>query len=317
MMTPQAVIEAYVSDIARRLPRSKRSDVALELQALLREELEGKAADRGTAPDEAMALELVRASGTPEDVADRYRPAGFVIIPANGAGQFATIAFVGVLLQWLVTLPAALLKEPGRELVMLGAWWTSHGLGALWWPSFMVTAAIIAGWMRHTWPPAQPTPWRPQKQDTGEINRALWTLGGIASAIGIAIVTNASWIFGQLLSPPVATAFAFSPDFLPVGGAMVLLLWSLSACTYAIVFFEGRWRELTRRIELALTIVWFAGMTWLTLGPAIYVSPVTDEAAKGWLSLIALFILIDLGVKTYRYMKRPRIADALAAIART
>jgi hypothetical protein len=317
MMTPQAVIEAYVSDVARRLPRARRNDVALELQALLQEELQGKAGDRGTAPDEAMALELVNAFGLPEDVADRYRPAGFVIIPANRAGQFVTIALVGVLLQWLVTLPAALLKEPGGELAALGAWWISQGLGALWWSGFMVLAAIIAGWMRHTWPPAQPKAWRPHSQDTGLINRPLWTLGGIAAAIGIAILVNASWIFGQLLSPPVAKVFTFNPDFLPVGGAMVVLLWSLSACTYAIVFFEGRWRELTRRIELALCVAWFAGLTWLSLGPTIYVSPVTDEATKGWLSLIALFVLIDLGVKTYRYMKRPRIADALAAIAKT
>jgi hypothetical protein len=61
MMTPQAVIEAYVSDIARRLPRARRNDVALELQALLQEELQGKAGDRGTAADEAMAAERLAA----------------------------------------------------------------------------------------------------------------------------------------------------------------------------------------------------------------------------------------------------------------
>lgn len=51
MMTPEAVVEAYVSDVARRLPRAKRNDVALELQALLHDELSGKAEASGRAAD--------------------------------------------------------------------------------------------------------------------------------------------------------------------------------------------------------------------------------------------------------------------------
>ena len=54
MMTPEAVIEAYVGDVARRLPRARRDDVALELRALLLEELQGKAEAQGRAADEAM-----------------------------------------------------------------------------------------------------------------------------------------------------------------------------------------------------------------------------------------------------------------------
>ena len=135
-MTPQAVVEAYVSDVASRLPRARRNDVALELQALLGEELQGKADAAGRAADEAMAIELVHAFGAPDDVADRYRPAGFTIVPATRSTKFAAIAFGGVALQWLITLPAALLEtpEPGREFVALGGWWLTHGIGALWWP---------------------------------------------------------------------------------------------------------------------------------------------------------------------------------------
>ena len=306
MMTPKDVVDAYVNDVARRLPRAMRNDVALELQALLSDEVQGRADAGGRAADEAMALDLVRAFGSPEEVAERYRPAAFVIIPTTRSGKFAAIALGGVALQWLVTLPAALLKEPGREAVALGGWWLTQGIGALWWPGFMVTAAIIAGWARHKWPPAQPTTWRPRGQDSDRINRTLWTFGGVAAALGIAAVTSARWVFEQFLPPQVGVAFAFDPDIITVGGAMVVAMWSLTALALAIVFFEGRWRPLTRNLDFVLSTMWFAALTWLVVGPRIYLSPATDESAKGWIALVALLVLIDLGVKNYRLAQRPR-----------
>lgn len=317
MMTPDAVLEAYVSDVARRLPRLKRNDVALELQALLNDELQGKAEARGVAADEAMALELVRGFGSPEDVAGSYRPAGFVIIPSTRSRQFAGLALGGVVLQWLITLPVTLAHAPGQTLAAFGAWWLTLGIGALWWPGFMVTAAIIAGWARHRWPPAEVSTWRPRRQDTDNINRALWAFGAAAASTGIAAVVGARWAFEHLLAPQVADAFAFNPGFLPVGGALVVLLWSCNALLFAIVIFEGRWRMLTRALDIALNTLWVAALTWLTLGPRIYLSDTTDQGAKGWLSLVAALVLIDVGVKIYRIWQRPRVADALAVIART
>ena len=43
-MDPQALIESYVDDVVRRLPRRQRSDVGLELRSLLGEELAARAA---------------------------------------------------------------------------------------------------------------------------------------------------------------------------------------------------------------------------------------------------------------------------------
>jgi len=278
--------------------------------------LQGKAEMRGVAADEAMALELVRTFGSPEDVADRYRPTGFVIIPPTRSHQFAALALVGVLLQWLITLPTALQQADVNPLVALGGWWLSLGLGALWWPGFMVTAAVVAGWTRHRWPPAETSTWRPRRQDTDDISRPLWAVGGIAAGLGIAAVVGARWAFEHWLSPQVADAFAFDPDFLPVGGALVVLLWSGNAALFAIVFLEGRWRALTRKLDMALGALWFMALTWLTLGPRIYLSDTTDQAAKGWLSLVALLVLFDVGIKTWRLVQRPRSADMLASIAR-
>ena len=316
MMTPEAVVEAYVGDVAQRLPRSKRNDVALELLALLRDELQGKAEMSGRVADEAMALELVRAFGAPEDVAERYRPAGFTIIPATRSERFAAIALGGVLLQWAITLPAALLKEPGREIVMLGSWWLTYGLGALWWPGFMVTAAIFGGWVRHRWPPASVSTWRPSARDRDEINRTTWVISSIAAAFGIAALVGAPWWAKHLLPPAAQDVFEYHADFLPLGGAVVVAMWTLQALSGAIVFFEGRWRVLTRRIDLAIALLWLVALTWLAVGPRIFARDAANEAAKFWLGVVAVIVAIDLGLKIYRHLRRPRAA-ALAGIVKT
>ena len=313
-MTPDAVVQAYVSEVARLLPRARRNDVALELHALLSEELQGKADAQQRQADEAMALELVRSFGAPEVVAERYLPTGFVVIPSIRTKSFTTIAAIGVGLQWLITLPDALLNQPGREFVSLGAWWLSHGIGALWWPGFMITVSIIAAWLRHRWPPAKTTSWRPR--DTDSINRPLWVLSAVASLLGVATLVSASWVAENFL-PSVATIFLFDQDFIPVVGAVVVTLWIGTAVHALVVFSEGRWRRLTRQLELALGMLWFAALVWLVIGPRIYLAPATDKGAKDMIGLVALLVLIDLAVKLYRYLKRPHAQAALAVIIKT
>lgn len=314
-MTPDAVIDAYVSDVAKRLPRAKRGDVALELKALLGEELQGRADAAGRAADEAMALELARSFGAPEDVAERYRTPGLTIIPATRSSKFAALAIGGVVLQWAITLPIALSSAPGSELVALGHWWLAQGIGALWWPGFMICVAIIGAWMRDRWPPAQTT-WRPTSANSDEINRTAWVLIGLASAIGIASVVGAPWAI-QTFLPAAASSFVFDPDFLTIGGAMVVVMWTLSAVLCAIVFVEGRWRPLTRRFDFVTDVLWIAVLAWLSFGPRILTADVSNDAAKGWISLVLLLVVIGVAVKLYRLWQRPQTAPVIAGIAKT
>ena len=46
-MNANDVIESYITDVALRLPRRQRNDVAFELRALLHEELQARADDAG------------------------------------------------------------------------------------------------------------------------------------------------------------------------------------------------------------------------------------------------------------------------------
>jgi len=310
-MSPEDILEAYVNDVAKRLPRSKRNDVALELRALLREELQDRAESAGRPADEAMALELARSFGAPEDVAERYRTPSFVVIAPTQTNAFAALAFGGVAVQWLATIPHVVSLESGRVLTTLGAWWLSYGLGALWWPGFMVIAAIIGGWIRHTWPPGANT-WRPRAADTDAINRPLWALGAAAAACGFVALFGAFWAIANIAPAPVRAAFEFTPGFLPISGALAALLWGAGAVVFAMVYNEGRWRPLTRWLGLASNLAWVALLTWFIAGPPIFRDAGANGVADGALALVVFFLLIDIGVTLHRVLRRPQTPASFA-----
>jgi hypothetical protein len=158
-MTAQELIERYVDDVARRLPRKvRRNDVGLELRALLGDQLQAAAAAAGSEPDVRMAIDLVHR--LPDDVASSYRERGFHLIDPADAPLFVKLGTLCVGLQWAFTLPAVF-----AGTTTVGEWWMSSGVGALAWPGALLLWFAAAAWVRRV-SPADP--------DTG---RRPWTHG--------------------------------------------------------------------------------------------------------------------------------------------
>ena len=67
------LIDRYVVEVARHLPAKSAEDVAKELRSLLSDAFEARAARTGRPKDEALAVEVLREFGEPEEVAARYR----------------------------------------------------------------------------------------------------------------------------------------------------------------------------------------------------------------------------------------------------
>src|SRR5262249_28109304 len=93
-MHASEVIETYIDDTARLLPRRQRDDVATELRSLLNEGLHARAQESGRPPDESLALSLVRDYGHPSEVAARYQPPWAIIDPADST-NFLRAALIG------------------------------------------------------------------------------------------------------------------------------------------------------------------------------------------------------------------------------
>ncbi len=313
-MKPSDLIETYVDDVARRLPRKLRGDVGLELHALLGEELQARADSAGRPADEAMALALLSGFGLPADVADRYRPASFVIIKSAETRGFALTALLGVAAQWALTLPSVFLRPeafPGQDFARLGAWWTSFGLGAFWWPGLMVVGAIIIRWIGYRWPRTET--WEPPRRlDRDRINRPLLAMGLLAWAAGAAIWIGMPW-YGPHLPGALPRVFAFDGAFLHTRAPLLLPLWAGGYAIYIMAFLEGRWRALTRRLRLGFDLAIGALLAWFIVAGPIFTARPTNDSAKGLVVLTVVLSLIAEGASLYR--ERTRLRRPKAALA--
>lgn len=304
-MTPDEVIECYIADVARRLPGSKRNDVAYELGVLLREELRGRAGDAGSLPDEAMALELLRGFGHPAEVADRYRPPGVTFIKPSESRMFAALSLGGVALQWAVSLPLAFADLPGQDrLALLGRWWVSYGLAAFWWPGFLVVIAMVAAWISQNAKSA--APWKPRAIDRDTINRAAWILGIAAATAGTAFLILLPWAIGNVSNPHLAAALKFDSEFLAGRAPLVLAFMLGHIALYVMLVIEGRWRKLTRWLDIAISLAIGAILVWFIAAGPIFEAAPADQGVKGGIGLVILIILADVGFKVWRTFARIR-----------
>lgn len=322
-MHSDAIIDSYVSDVVRRLPRRQRVDVAHELRSLLVEEVHGRAAEAGRAVDSDVTMELLTAFGAPDDVADRYRPAGFTVIRPSDAPRFAWLSLGGILVIWAITLPAALLGVPpivgweygaGTWWGRLTVWWFGPGLGAFWWPGLLITFTLLAALTAHrresrqgAWAPA------PVAVPRGVIDRELvsrplgalyLTLGllGASALVGLASLdTWAPW-----LPEPVLTALALDPDFLRYRAPWVLLLWAAEFALYVFVLVEGRWSPLTRRLWGIIDLLFIGLMLWWVLGGPIFVSASADITTKVILVALIVATAVDAVVALRRSLPLSR-----------
>lgn len=306
-MNAADLIQSYADDVARRLPRKQRNDVGFELRSILTDELAAAAEMAGRAPDEDLALTVLRKFGRPEDTAGRYRPPSFTIIDPAQTRTFVTLAWSGVALQWLLTLPPVFMQTEtfaGQSFARLGGWWVSYGLAAFWWPGFLVSWAVFAAWARHRWP--QTSPWKPRALDPDRVSRPALTTGLAFWILGASALIALPWFIEQLKPYPVHDALVMDPGFLRHRAPWLLPFWTAEVAVYAWVIVEGRWRTLTRRLSLTWGLAICGLMAWFILGGPIFQAAPADKTCKFFLGLTLVFSLIMVAAQAYREQSRVR-----------
>src|SRR5215467_9752779 len=154
-MTADELIDGYVAEVIMLLPRRQRRDVALELRALLTEEVDGAVGAHPTR--EAAVRAVVAGFGRPAEVAARYGSPVAIIDPVDTrqfllyAGGGAVFILYAGLLGGLVDAvpPADLQQAVNRTWPAVFAW-----LGIL------VVMFGALGWYRRRFPGA--IVWRPR-----------------------------------------------------------------------------------------------------------------------------------------------------------
>lgn len=314
-MRPSDLIEDYADDVARRLPRRLRNDVGFELRALLQEELQARAGESGRPADVGMALALLSAFGRPADVADRYRPASFVIVRPTETRAFAATALLAVGLQWALTLPAVVLRPepfPGQALVRLGAWWVGWGLGAFWAPGFMVVLMILARGLEHRFPRTQA--WTPRRlADPDGLDRPPLALGLAAWALAAFVLVAMPW-YAPHLPGALPRVFTLDSGFLRTRGPWLLPVWAAHYALHVVALLDGRWRKPVRRAAAALGLAVCGVLAWFILAGPIFASPVTDAQTKALLALTLVVGLASTAMEVRRESGRVRRPKALAEL---
>jgi hypothetical protein len=283
------VIEAYIDDIVRLLPRRQRDDVAAELRTLLNEELHAQDLELGRMPDEALALSLVRSYGRPNEVAARYQPIWTIIDPADSR-SFARAAIIGagaLLVLSALTRLVPSLSGTADDLVTIGI---------LAWLGVLVVAFGAKNWIRWRWPAT--AVWKPRDRD--RVNR-IGTAVLVPVATSFVVLYGApTWVFDQVSGGRFDTSWAaYTADFqrlrLPwFVGLMVGLLALLSFVTI-----QGRWRRLTRRINIGLNVALACLILSFAVDGNIFQSSLVDQIARNVLALVAVIYVPSVGVQLY------------------
>lgn len=75
------LIENYVSELGRRLPRKIRTDIEAEIRSILQDMLDERSQKSGKPVDEEMTIAVLKAYGAPEKVANSYLGERYLIGP--------------------------------------------------------------------------------------------------------------------------------------------------------------------------------------------------------------------------------------------
>ena len=321
-MNANELIDSYVGDVARHLPRNQREDVAFELSALLRDELQAKAEAAGREADAAMAQALLADFGRPADVAARYRPTVDLIDPAD-TRSFLRISAIGVAIWWVLGLAAVVTQRAGEPggiagfgdvLYVLQDWWLGSALAAFWWPGFLLVWFAIAAWSRRRWP--RKAAWSPRPTESDRVNRFAYATAVAAMILGLAMLLQPSrlldLVFNGRAAPEAYAALTYDQNFLALRAPLLMALLIANVAIYATVAVRGRWTALLRRIEIAIHSALCVVMAWVVLDGRVVQAEPSDEMIKGFLGLLLLVTVIDLGRRVLRQRGRVRPPAALS-----
>jgi len=287
-MDAQQVIESYVRDVARLLSRDKRNDVALELRALLHDELAAKAGASGRPPDRAMVMELLADFGRPAEVAARYQPRSPLIEPEDNH-NFAIWTVVGI-------LAIAVLDHDAAA--------DQRWLDAMHWVGIMFVVFALIGWGRRR-QPGRSFAWRPRPQDKPR-HGGRWP--ALLAAVGLCVFPLAMYLSPQgfwdaaTFGRGVPGGLRLTDAFLDSWQRMATIGWLvLAIANYLAVAVQDGWRRwnrqlgITAHIGLGLMLLAHAAplVTLVDREPiAIFVASGADAMARPWFGFAGAITLL-------------------------
>ncbi len=291
------IIDRYVAEVARNLPEKSRPDIAREIRSLLEDALDDRAQAAGRAPDEDMAVALLKEFGAPAKVAASYLPPRYLIGPQlyptfiTVLKISATIVVVLVLVQFGFALAQVgqSLSQFGQVVMQLMSNLTT-GLLRVFGTMVLVFALIQVASPNMKLPSEDWDPRKLKPVDAAErpvktvdlafefvfTSIAILVFNLYADRVGLYIFRDSDWRF-----LPILTQAFFS--YVPALTAM----WLLTVVKDLWVIRDNRWTSATRWLELGVALFGIGITASMLIGPPIVA--LTPEAIAGfeWLGMNA------------------------------
>jgi hypothetical protein len=190
-------------------------------------------------------------------------------------------------------------------------WWVRTLVFGGAWVGFLVASFAIGAWVRRSFPRA--SGWTPRVIDRDRANRVGTAIGVPLASAFIAAYISPRTVVDWLTSGRFNTAWAdYSTDF--ERGALPILLTAMAAhlILFVWVAVTGRWRPMTRRIDLVFSVFITSLLVWIIRDGAVFQSPEVDRVVKQGLGLTVLIVIPFVLVSLYREWRRLGEAHAMS-----
>ena len=312
-MNANEMIERYVHEVGRHLPRKNREDIQMELHSLLQDSLNEQVADSGLEPSAKMVAELLREFGNPEDIAARYRPEQVLIgskifpiyklVVTIALTIVAAVHLFGVLYVLLQGETADLGQTLLKSFISFGRFaFLNFGL-------ITVVFAIVeraegseleintkksADWDPYQLPPVK---------DPDRIDRFEMIVGIIFAALFIVAFNFFFDVIGFIdftgedrgVIPLLAAEFRQHVPWLTAS-------WVLDSLLKMVVLAQGRWQRPTRWVQVGLELFGIYVLYRILLSTAISIVPFFTIVAKGVIVIIMAIAILEVISLLYRLL---------------
>ncbi len=246
------LIDRYIHEVGRHLPRKERADIQTELRSLLLDSLESGG---GEEANEEQVIALLKDFGPPQKVAASYRPTNQYLIGPELYPMFRLVmpivlaVIVGVNLFTLAL--AGLIDTTIVPLEMLGNLFS--GLISAFGMTVLTFAILqrITGWARivedEDWDPSD----LPEIEDSDQFKRSELIVGIVFATLILGLL----WFFPEKIGVMIMPGAGLIPNpviiqYIPLISVLLLLGIGLNV----FVLRQGRWQMLTRLIKVGLDI---------------------------------------------------------------
>ena len=321
------LLDKYVTEVGKHLPRKNRTDIEAEIRSTLQDMLDERSAATGKPVDDALTTEVLKEYGAPAKVAESYRGAQYLIGPRmypifemvtkivisvllgatllsfglNFANNTSGPGFVEALAQFLGQLVSGIIAAFGNIVLIFAIL-----------ERVLPASEIAKEFAEKDWDPADLL--REPDPDRIKISEMIATV--VFTAIGLAILNlypnvigfaytadgqgwvglgqNAreGWVFIPLLTDAF---FSYLPWINLLGVAQIIF--SL------IMLREGNWRTFSRIVHIGIEIagvvlaaVMLAGPALMHMDPSKLVGFPSTEAASTLATMVNLTPTIALSV---------------------